>query len=215
MEVSEAVKNRHSVRVFKDEAVPLNTITEIIDKARQTPSWVDSQPWKVYLATGATLKKIRQVHLANSQNGEADSDWPTWHREEWAPYPRRHMALHTENRAAFIGEQAADAWAEMQHELYHAPAILYLTIPKESPNWSMFDLGAFAQTIMLLAQEAGLDSMEAYEFVRFPDSIRKIMDIGEDEAVAIGIGLGKAAEHKFNDYQAVREDLDQILKIKE
>ncbi len=68
--------------------------------------------------------------------------------------------------------------------LYYAPAIAYLTIPKQSNLWSVYDLGAFAQTLALAAKAKGIDSMPAYEFVKYPASVREIMGIPEDQTLA-------------------------------
>ncbi|MDN6028359.1 MAG: nitroreductase [Lactobacillus sp.] len=213
MDVATAVSRRHSVRVFDSRQVALELVKKIIFQAQRTPSWVDSQPWKVYLATGKSLQQIRRAHVANSATASGESDWPTWHRERWNIFPRTQMAHLTADREQYLSATEQTAWPEMQHQLYRAPVVLYLTIPKQSPNWSIFDLGAFAQTIMLLAQAEGLGSMVAYEFVRFPQELRDILTIPDDEAIAIGIGLGYEAKHHFNAYHSSRLPIDQVLKI--
>ena len=44
MNVSEAVATRRSVRAFLDRPVALETLREILDKARMTPSGCNIQP---------------------------------------------------------------------------------------------------------------------------------------------------------------------------
>lgn len=158
------------------------------------------------------MAKIKAEHLTNNKNVEAHSDWKTWHRDDWDFYPRTNMAKNTAHKEEFLNNDFSK-WQEMQAKLYNAPAVLYLTIPKESPIWSSFDLGAFAQTIMLLAKNAGIDTMPAYEFVRFPEEVRSILAVPENEALAVGIGLGYASDHHFNDYEAPREDLKKVLEV--
>lgn len=52
MEFSQVVANRHSVRDFTDQSVSQEELVDIVRTAQQAPSWVNSQPWRVYAATG-------------------------------------------------------------------------------------------------------------------------------------------------------------------
>lgn len=75
---------------------------KIVELAQHAPSWVDSQPWKVYIATGNTLAAIKKRHAENVKNGvKANPDWPTTHREDWAKFPRENMLKHNEATAHF------------------------------------------------------------------------------------------------------------------
>lgn len=58
MDLTTAITSRHSTRAFTDEPVGRETITEIVALARRAPSWVDSQPWRVYAAIGAARERI-------------------------------------------------------------------------------------------------------------------------------------------------------------
>lgn len=60
MEFSQVVANRHSVRDFTDQPVSQEDLVDIVRTAQQAPSWVNSQPWRVYAATGATLAGIKK-----------------------------------------------------------------------------------------------------------------------------------------------------------
>ena len=75
-------------------------------------------------------------------------------------------------------------------------------------------MGGFAQSLMLSAREHGVDSVIAYEFVRYPEEARKFMGIPDDAAVVIGIGLGYADERKRNSFRSSRAPLDEVLIVK-
>ncbi|MGZ7144595.1 nitroreductase family protein, partial [Streptococcus pyogenes] len=64
MDFQKLVSQRHSTRSFSDKTVDLSLIKTIIEEAQTTASWVNSQPWKVYVATGQTLEKIKEDHLS-------------------------------------------------------------------------------------------------------------------------------------------------------
>lgn len=218
MDAIEAIKNRRSIRWFdKDKEVPEATLREIVALAQRAPSWVDSQPWRVYLATGESLKALREKHLENVASGlEATPDWPTTHRTDWDPFPQANMAKHNETTAEYLNtpELKELRTVTLQKRLFDAPAIAYLTIPKISNNWSIYDLGAFGQTLALAAQGLGVDSMPAYEFVKFPQEVREVMGIPANQWVAMGIGLGYPKEHYVNGYEAPRRDLADVLFLK-
>ncbi len=68
---------------------------------------------------------------------------------------------------------------------------------------------------MLSAASRGIDSIPAYEFVKFPEMVRSYLGIPDDELVAIGVGLGYASDIAMNGYRSPRVPLDEMLVIKE
>ena len=100
----DTIKSRHSTRYFDQGKEPSRAdLEEVIRLAGLAPSWVDSQPWRVYLAMGETAKKIHARHLALAEAGTASSpDWETWHREDWDPYPRENMARHNQASQEYL-----------------------------------------------------------------------------------------------------------------
>lgn len=64
MDVQALVHSRHSVRGFRNEAVPKAVIREIMEDAKRAPSSINSQPWHVHVFTGEPLE---EVHLRNME----------------------------------------------------------------------------------------------------------------------------------------------------
>lgn len=61
MELSEAVKTRRTVRLYKTDAIPRETVEALIDAARLAPSANNLQPWEfVAITKRETLEKISQ-----------------------------------------------------------------------------------------------------------------------------------------------------------
>lgn len=81
--------------------------------------------------------------------------------------------------------------------------------------WPAYDLGAFGQSLMLAAKDKGLDSIPAYEFVRYPQEIRTEFSIPDDQALAVGIALGHPGDSPFNLLHPQREGIGQYLVIKD
>lgn len=220
MNVEEAILTRHATRLFNPkEHISKENLEKIVSLAQHAPSWVDSQPWKVYIAMGQTLSAVKKRHIENVKNGVKPApDWPTTHRQDWAEFPRENMLKHNQETEEFWKnpELSGITRQELQTRLYDAPVICYLTLPKDSNQWSDYDLGAFAQTLMLAAKGMGIDSMPAYEIVKFPASVKEIMNIPDSEWLAMGIALGYAdITTKVNEYRAPRVPLNEYLRIEE
>ena len=82
MELAAAIKGRRSIRKFKSQDVPKSVITEILEEARWSPSWGNTQPWDLYVLTGKTLAKFKEMNLKQTLAGAAiASDVPML--EKW------------------------------------------------------------------------------------------------------------------------------------
>jgi len=57
MELSEAIKGRRSVRAFKRQDVPEETVEKLIDAARHAPSSGNIQPWEFVVVRNLEVKK--------------------------------------------------------------------------------------------------------------------------------------------------------------
>lgn len=99
--------------------------------------------------------------------------------------------------------------------LFNTGTAFYLMLQPQITSWNVLDLGAFEQTITLAAKNLGYDTMIAYEFVRFPTSVKKIMGIPESEILAIGIAVGHASDAPINSLRARRMPVDTYLTIKD
>ncbi len=75
-------------------------------------------------------------------------------------------------------------------ELFNAPTVVYITVPKKRTDYCIFDCGAIEMSIMLAAKDKDIDSVPAYEAIKYPDILRKYMKIPDDEDIIIGIALG-------------------------
>ena len=216
MDLTTAITSRHSTRAFTDEPVGRETITEIVALARRAPSWVDSQPWRVYAAIGAARERIARRHAESPTSGALGrSDIATMHRDQWASAQQRNMAGMSESLLALLGPDLERVTGEARASLFGAPALLYLTIPRAAPQWSLYDLGAFAQTLMLAARDRGLDTIPAYELVRYPAEAREEMGIPDDEILVVGVALGRRADALINSLVTDRAPVEQVLTIRD
>ncbi|WP_142247869.1 nitroreductase family protein [Alkalihalobacterium alkalinitrilicum] len=58
--VEEAIESRHSIRKFKQEAIPQDDLNQIFELVRLAPSAWNLQPWRFHLITDTQLKEKLQ-----------------------------------------------------------------------------------------------------------------------------------------------------------
>jgi len=59
MDIENAVRERRSIRMFKPDPVPKEIIGQILEEARWSPSWGNTQPWELYVVTGDILERFK------------------------------------------------------------------------------------------------------------------------------------------------------------
>lgn len=214
MKLTEAINSRHSTRKFTDRPVEQDVIKKIIQLAQRAPSWVNSQPWQVYCAMGDSLAQIKTAyHKEDLAGNHGHPDLAVMSRDDWSLETQenmkkwRHGIVH--HFATF--EEAHDQMTTASNTLYNSPVILYITIPLASPDWSIFDAGAFAENIMLAATDQGLSSIPTYNSVRFPEILHRLLNVPEDERFIVGVSLGYEDESKINSYRSERRPLGEVL----
>ena len=82
-------------------------------------------------------------------------------------------------------------------------------------EWSMFDMGAISQSIMLAALANGLDTAPAVNLVVYPRIIREEMKIPNDLSIVFGIAIGyKDSKSIQNSFRSSRRPIDDVLRLK-
>ena len=214
METQAAINTRRSIRDFQSLAPTSEILRAIVTDAQRAPSWANSQPWHVTIATGDTLAKFRDQFARKSAQGlRGHAELATAHRGDWSPAAQINMARWNMQVAQTLDGNTGIYQASEQR-LYNAPALAILTIPKQSTAWSIYDLGAFAQTLMLAATDRGVATMPAYAFVKYPTLVHRTLQVPDDQLAAMGIALGYSDEtRQINQLHTDRERTDDVLTL--
>lgn len=129
MDFTELVQKRHSTRDFTAKAISQTQLDQIIKDALTTPSWVNSQPWRVYVATGKTLELIREKHRELVEKGvSGQPEYPVLSRDKWDQRSQTNMAAWTTEFKQRFKPGEVDFY-QSQVELFNAQAIIYITLP--------------------------------------------------------------------------------------
>jgi len=218
MNIIDALSARFTCRAFKPDPVPRETVVKILEAANRAPSWGNTQPWDIYIAAGVVLAGIRaefQTNVANETPFATDLQIPM----EWpAALKERYTALSNERYSMLSKEIPEDTLLQVMQErnalFFDAPVVVYICLDRSLTPYSLFDLGALSQSIMLAAQEFGIATAPAVSLVLFPDIIRKALAIPEDKALVMGIALGYAdLDNIHNQYRSGRRSVEEMAKL--
>jgi nitroreductase len=198
MQVLEALDSRHSVRAFGSEPLDPTVLEAIVRAALTAPSWANTQPWEIFVATGKPLERLRSAYLDAFRAGAdrapdipGPQSWPEPHRERMAAVQRARSELLGLD---LTNNEQLQAFMEPNFRFFGAPAVVFLCMHRELSSWSLFDLGSLAHTLMLAAREWDIDSIPAFSFSLYPELVRRELGVPEELAVVIGIALGHAEE---------------------
>ncbi|QNQ81665.1 nitroreductase [Lactobacillus sp. PV037] len=215
MSFKELMEKRHAVREFSDKKVRKEDIEDILTEASFAPSWENAQPWHVHVAIGEALEAIKKEHLELADKGTISwTDIKPITPDDMDRYSSDNVGKFTEELSDFTKADYS-FFEDRQRHLYNAQALIYITVDEKAVPYMFYDLGAFGQSILLAAAEKGIDSIPAYEIVRFPDSIRKHIDIPEHEKIFMGIALGYADDERINEFKPSRRKLEDFAKFSE
>ena len=214
MEFKEILNKRHSSRSFTEKKIDKKDLKEIALEAQKVPSWGNSQPWKAFIATGETLENIRKEYMERGEKGiKGNSDYIPTDTETWHEFLKKHMESFYKKILSL--PDASMVGGQFQWELFKAPAVAYFAIPKRATRYSVLDLGTFVQTFILSATDKGIDSVHAYQLIKYPDILRKYMNIPEDFDIVTGVALGYENDHPVNKIKSERESIEEVLEIYE
>jgi len=212
MTVTEALNARRSIRAYLPKPVEREKMTAILEAAVRTPSWANSQPWEVFIAEGETLKRIRagfDAHYAEATPSSTEIDRP----KEWTEAAKERQRQLFPDMQRDCGE-AVSQFGPLNKNFFEAPAVVFICVDKLLCEWSLYDIGAYTQSLMLAAVEHGLDTIPAINLVLYPDVLRREMNIPDNLKVAIGIAIGYADRtNGINNFVSGRSPLEETIRF--
>lgn len=223
MDITEALLDRRSIRDFTPRPVDHDLILKIIETAARAPSSGNYQPWEVFVATGDALERIRQGRLQRlAENNMAQPEVDVSH---WPNDPQPMVARMQEMYAArwqLRGLDPTDAQlnrranARRTANVFGAPALVVLCMHRDINPFTVFDLGLFAQSIVLAGRSLGVDSLIAAGLAGQPDVTRKELAIPDELQIVIGIALGHAdPDSAENTYRSPRRPVGEFVTIRD
>lgn len=212
-DVFAAAGTRRSIRAYKSDPVPPDTLREIISIARYAPSGSNIQPWRVHVLTGKTLERLSDALVQEFLSGRPEKrDYKYYTDPIEEPYLARRRqcgwGLYSTLEIRKGDFERSKAYRKRNYEFFGAPAGLVFSIGAKLERGSWLDYGMFLQTIMLAARARGLHTCAEASISNYPDIVRRELGIEEDHIVICGMALGYAdPENVINTFQPERIDV--------
>ena len=209
-----AARTRRSIRAYKPDPVPPQTLRDIVDLGRYAPSGSNIQPWRVHVLTGEALKRvgsaIQSAFLSDEPGHKRDYDYYT--DPVFEPYLKRRRecgwGLYGTLGIGRGDHEKSKAYRASNYTFFGAPAGLIFTIERKLEKGSWLDYGMFLQTLMLAARAKGLHSCAEASIASYPDVVRRELNLSDDWVVICGMAMGYAdADAVVNTFQPSRIDL--------
>ncbi|MEO9461405.1 MAG: nitroreductase [Marinomonas sp.] len=190
--------NRRAVRAFLPDPLSKAEVKELLSQAANAPSNSNTQPWNVHVLTGAAKQGLTQAIYAQAAQTPMGDDpdvpiYPQGMGEPWRT--RRFDCGERMYEALGIGREdkaARMAQAGRNLSFFDAPVGLIITMDRSLAELQILDCGIFLQTLMLLAQERGLATCPQAAWSMWAGTIRRTLNLPENEMVLVGMALGYA-----------------------
>jgi nitroreductase len=227
MELVQVIDRRISIRAFRPDPVPKETLTELLRIACKAPSGVNKQPWEFFVVRGEALERFRRANVSAYREGRRPSpELPVSALKGVAPslsgrFRERQVALAKQifealgiARDDHAGKTARN---ESMLRFYDAPAVIILVVDRVLDDaWPIIDIGLVSQNICLAALEYGLGTCIMRAVVDYPEIIREVAAVPESKRIIVGIAIGYPdQDHPVNRLKSPREKIEDLVTFVE
>lgn len=232
-ELSEFLASRHTTRDFLSKPVPESLIDEIIADGLTSPSWSNTRPIMVAVASGEVRDRMSAEFMARWEIVAPirSSKWgqfkllfsrrglPTSNSIISKPYVPELLPRAQRVGAALFGHMGIDrkdrvardaAWAR-NYEFFGAPVELFILTHTSLGKYSANDAGLFVMNLMLGAHARGLGTCAQGAVGIYDDIVRSEFDVPEGYELLYGVALGYPSKDSVNTFAAPRLESKDIL----
>lgn len=231
---SDFLAGRRTTRDFASTPVPPELLERLLTDALTAPSWSNTRPFKVCVATGETRDRIsaeflkRWAKLSAFRNGNiftrlrlliTGAGLPTSNRLMARPYvpelkPRAERVgkeLYNWIGVARGDRKARDAQWAKNYEFFGAPVELFIYIHKSLHIYAANDAGLMLQNLILSARAQGLGTCLQGAVIIWDDVVRREFDVPKDYRLLTGLAIGYPKDSDINKFQAHRLDPSEVI----
>ncbi|MFI9411395.1 nitroreductase [Nocardia gamkensis] len=210
------LRSRWSCRAFAPEPVPRPEISRILDLARRSPSWCNTQPWHVHVTEGGGTDRLREaLHSAIAAGPDASPD---------IAFPESYEGVYRERRRvsgwqlyASLGIDRSDRVASGRQalrnfDLFDAPHVAIVTTERALGPYGAVDCGIFVSNFLLAAHSRGVATIPQAALATQAPLIREHFDLPPERQVLLGISFGYPdRDHPANGYRTERQELGELV----
>jgi nitroreductase len=232
--ISEFLASRRSTRDFLPTPIPQEILDQILTDSLTAPSWSNTRPFKVAIATGDVKDRISNEFLSRwsvfsqiMRKGIKNKlrliysryGLPTSNRTIVKPY-----VAELRPRAQRVGKElyelfgvkrgdraARDAQWAKNYSFFGAPVELFIYIHKSLHVYAASDAGLMMENLMLSAHAHGLGTCAQGAVNIWDDVVRKEFEISKDYRLLCGLAIGYPSNSPVNSFKADRIDKSQMI----
>jgi nitroreductase len=189
------VRARRSVRGFLPTPVPTDTMRRVFETAQLAPSNCNVQPWRSYVASGATRDRLRARLLER-----VDAQVPPAYDFQGSGnvFEGDYRKLQVECAVALYSEMnigredRAGRWraARRNFELFDAPHVVFVGMLRSFGVQVAIDVGIYLQTLMLSMTAHGIACCPQGALRNHPSVVRELFDVPDEIGILCGISFG-------------------------
>lgn len=219
--VLEALANRSSKRAYTEKKIPKETLSEILKAAGMTPSGANMQPWITYaISNEVVLKNIGDAIIATMDEGVENDQFIQYYPLNWVnPYKKRRITTGAGlYKLMEVDRKDNDTRIKMWHDNFRwfgANTVVFVFTDManiDGAQGALIDCGAYMQSIILAAQEFGIDSCPQGSTTEFGKVVARVLGLPENLALLYSVVLGyEDKEAKINSYQPEKVPLEESI----
>ena len=189
----DVVRQRRSLRAYLAQPVDAAILETIFTLAQCAPSNCNTQPWLTHVASGDSLKALRDALPGKFMAGEISLDFP-YDGVYSGVYKERQygsaQALYDSVGIAREDKARRNEQFMRNFIFFDAPHVAFLFLPEPFGLREAADLGMYAQTLMLAMTAHGLGSCPQTALSFEADIIRQTLGIDATNKLLFGISFG-------------------------
>jgi nitroreductase len=209
--------NRRSIRAFRKEPLPRETLDAIFGAAQAAPSWCNVQPWRVVVTepplTGELAAELQAAAKSGFPRAEVPFpiDYPSPYKElrqgcGVALY--QAMGIARDDKA-----KRYDAWLR-NYALFDAPHVAVVACDRRLGPYAYVDVGVWLGYVLTAAAARGVDTCPMASVAAYPEPLRARLPIADTDVILFGIVLGHADEEApANRCRTTREPVAANVRV--
>ena len=217
MNLEELWSQRRSIRAFRPDPLPRETLDGIFAAAQSAPSWCNVQPWRVVVTepplTGSLAAELQTAARSGFPHAEVPFplDYPSPYKEQRqacgvALY--QAMGIGREDKA-----KRYDAWLR-NYALFDAPHVAIVACDRRLGPYAYVDVGVWLGYVLTAAAARGVDTCPMASVAAYPAALRARLPIAETDVILFGIVFGHADEEApANRCRTTREPAAANVKV--
>ena len=214
--LDDLLRSRWSCRGFTETPVPRPAIERLLETAQRTPSWCNTQPWRVTLTSGEATRQLAEALSAHQETGAADQPdlpFPAAYRGEYLA--RRRECGYQLYDAVGIerGDRVRSALQGRENfRFFGAPHFALITTERDLGTYGAIDCGGYVSVFLLAAQSLGLAAIPQAAVAAYSPWLRDYFGLPDNRLVVCGISFGYPdPAHPANGFRTNRAPLTEVV----